>query len=391
MHSKSLYIHIPFCLSKCDYCDFFSIPKCGCVPDSYITAIKNEISWYGSEYGINSFRTVYIGGGTPSLMSAGQMKDLLSFLNKKMNGCLECTIEMNPETVTDEKLAVAQNYGVTRLSLGIQSLNENALKAVNRHCSVKDIENALYLIKKNWKNTLSLDVIAGLPGQSSEEFMSSLAKVLDYAPEHVSLYTLTIEDETPLAKRIDDGLLWNADLADEQWLSGKEKLLSCGFEQYEVSNFCKNGKESIHNMSYWQQKDYIGIGSGATGTVYAFGENESGFRWTNTSDVEKYIHFWASENSLICACKIPRTVEKLSLSTEEEEFFMMGFRTVAGVSSVEYERRFANLSPFYGDILLRLAPIRDKIEPHKRQNGDIFYSLSPYNLLFLNSILLKLL
>ena len=249
----------------------------------------------------------------------------------------------------------------------------------------------LFCFKKNWKNSLSLDVIAGLPGQSSEEFMSSLAKVLDYAPEHVSLYTLTIEDETPLAKRIDDGLLWNADLADEQWLSGKEKLLSCGFEQYEVSNFCKNGKESIHNMSYWQQKDYIGIGSGATGTVYAFGENESGLRWTNTSDVEKYIHFWASENSPICACKSPRTVEKLSLSTEEEEFFMMGFRTVAGVSSVEYERRFANLSPFYGDILLRLAPIRDKIEPHKRQNGDIFYSLSPYNLLFLNSILLKLL
>ncbi len=395
MNSKSFYLHIPFCLSKCDYCDFFSVAKRDSmgnfIPDAYIEALKNEVDWYCSYYGIDTFKTVYIGGGTPSLMTASQMKDLLSFLNKRMDGCFECTIEMNPETVTEEKLLIAQDYGATRLSVGIQSFNGNALKAVHRHCSVANIETALNLIKKNWKNRLNLDAIAGLPEQTSQEFLSSLRKILDYEPDHISLYTLTIEDGTPLAQRIDDGLSWNADLADEQWLLGKAELLSHGFLQYEVSNFCKPSKESIHNMTYWQQQDYIGIGSGATGTVYAFGKDESGTRWTNTDNIEKYIKFWTLPRSSFDGGNLPRTEELLSISTEEEEFFMMGLRTVKGVSAVEFQRRFKSLAPHYGNILSRLEPIRDKIEEHYEQNGDVYYALSADNFLFLNTVLLKLL
>ncbi len=393
--SYSLYVHIPFCRSKCDYCDFFSIPNHGLIPDSYIDALKNELTWQCSVYGIDSFRTVYIGGGTPSLLSAMQLKNLLSFLNKKMNGCQECTMEMNPETITEEKLMIARDCGINRLSVGIQSMNESALRAVHRHCSVYDTERALQIIKKVWKGRLNLDVIAGLPAQSSKDFLNSLQRVLDYTPDHVSLYTLTVEDGTLLAERIDNGLIWNSDLADEQWLLGKKQLESLGYVQYEVSNFCRQGMESLHNMAYWKQLDYIGIGSGATGTVYSFSAGECGLRWTNTTSLEEYISCWAETgcNSSVhdLEKKMWRTEERLDLATEEQEFFMMGLRTVSGVSTEDYKIRFRSLSPWYGDLFARLAPIRDKMKAHVCLNGDVYYAVSAPDFLFLNSVLLNLL
>ncbi|MCR5763365.1 MAG: radical SAM family heme chaperone HemW [Treponema sp.] len=393
MNSKSLYIHIPFCISKCDYCDFFSISKQGCISDSYITALKNEISWYCSYYNIDSFRTIYIGGGTPSLLSATQLQSLLLFLNPKMNDCKEFTIEMNPETVTEEKLSVAKDFGITRLSVGIQSFNENALKAVHRHYSVFDIKKALDYIKRQWDGSLNLDVIAGLPSQNSIEFISSLQKVLEYEPDHISMYALTVEDGTPFAKRIENGELWVSDIADEQWLLGKDKLHAYGFKQYEVSNFCKAGKESLHNMTYWQQQDYIGCGSGATGSIYAFGKDECGLRWTNANDIEKYVKFWTNHDisSVMKTCELPRSEEILPVSVEEEEFFIMGLRTVLGVSSREYKKRFFHLAPYYGDIQVRMNPIRSKVEAHDAKNGDVFYSVSSSSFNFLNSILINLL
>lgn len=389
MNTKSVYIHIPFCISKCDYCDFFSVPVEKNIPDDYIAALKNELSWYCSFYSIDSFDTVYIGGGTPSLLSKEQLSDLLSFIAKK-NVRQEFTIEMNPESLSEEKLIISQNLGVNRLSVGIQSFNENALKAVHRHCSVFAIEKSLDIIKKVWQGRLNLDVIAGLPKQNSNDFVDSLNKVLSYCPDHLSLYTLTIEDNTPLAKRIDNGEHWNSDKADDEWLIGRDILLNNGFIQYEVSNFCKAGKESLHNMSYWRQSDYIGIGSGATGSVYCYEKGKNGLRWTNTDNIEDYINFWRNNSNVTDMAEIPRYTEKLSLDIEEEEFFMMGLRTLYGVSDKEYKKRFGDFAPYYGNITERLKNIQHKISVNKTSGNECFYALSADNILFLNSILMEL-
>lgn len=267
--NPALYVHIPFCFSKCDYCDFFSVSCKEKIPDSYVDALCKELDFYVQKYQIENLKTVYIGGGTPSLLSSFQIEKLISYiLSKSKSKPKEITFEANPESLSLEKLQSLEKSGVNRLSLGIQSFNEKALSAVNRHCSAKIALGALELVKKNWHGTLNLDIIAGLPFLSDDDFLADLQKIVSYNPEHISMYTLTVEEETPLFKKISDGLQFNSDFADSLWLKGFDFLKKNGYFQYEVSNFCKKGFESTHNMIYWKQGDYLGIGSGATGTLW---------------------------------------------------------------------------------------------------------------------------
>ena len=220
MGKFSLYVHIPFCTSKCDYCDFFStgIGLCKSVPDDYVDCVVKEVKTYARIFGVQEWTTVYIGGGTPSLLSPVQLNSLFDGIQKSCKGGISCgaevTVEMNPESLDKELLSAADSCGVNRLSLGIQSLNSAALLSVRRNCTVQKAQQALELVKKCWKNDLSLDAIAGLPEQNSEEFALSLKKMLSYEPQHFSLYTLTVEEGTPLCKKIDNGMEWNADEAD---------------------------------------------------------------------------------------------------------------------------------------------------------------------------------
>lgn len=351
--NPALYVHIPFCFSKCDYCDFFSVSCKEKIPDSYVDALCKELDFYVQKYQIENLKTVYIGGGTPSLLSSFQIEKLISYiLSKSKSKPKEITFEANPESLSLEKLQSLEKSGVNRLSLGIQSFNEKALSAVNRHCSAKIALGALELVKKNWHGTLNLDIIAGLPFLSDDDFLADLQKIVSYNPEHISMYTLTVEEETPLFKKISDGLQFNSDFADSLWLKGFDFLKKNGYFQYEVSNFCKKGFESTHNMIYWKQGDYLGIGSGATGTLWfddfalrtsefclrtdafvartgsfadksdaclqesggfstrsgGFGEKSSdfadetgkvcGLRWTNTKNLDAYIKFWTKDFSL---------------------------------------------------------------------------------------------
>ncbi|WP_407396928.1 radical SAM family heme chaperone HemW [Treponema sp.] len=395
--TASLYIHIPFCLQKCDYCDFFSRPQNGKIPDSYVEALINEADFYADCNDITCWKTIYIGGGTPSLLSPKQITTLLKKLSKRIgSGTQEITMEMNPESVSKDKLSAAANSGVSRLSLGIQSFNDKALKAINRHCTSKRAKDGIEIIKANWNGQLNLDSIAGLPEQTEEEFIASLNQILFYEPDHISLYTLTVEEGTPLHIKIEDGIIHHdPDSADEQWIKGRELILSKGYGQYEVSNFSKPGKESRHNLTYWRQQDYVGIGAGASGTIYG----QESMRWTNTQDIEKYISFWNS-TALWNQADLPRQTEAIDLETKEFEFLMMGLRTLEGINSAQYERKFSKISPWNGNLGLRLGKetgpwknfSKEKLTLEKSEaDGSTTYALNHNGILLLNKFLVDLL
>lgn len=292
---------------------------------------------------------------------------------------VETTMEMNPESLTDEKLRAFSDYGGNRLSLGIQSFNDKPLETIGRVCRSYHAEKALDSVKKNWRGRLNLDVIAGLPDQSDEEFFNSLNKVLSYEPDHVSMYTLTVEEETPLYQEIEKGRIrFEFDDADRQWLLGRKILFERGFSQYEVSNFSLPGSESIHNLTYWNLENYIGAGSGASGSVYGI----NGIRWTNHNDVDGYMkNILAADFDSICE------KESLDIETQEFEFLMMGLRKSRGVNSYEYRRRFSSVAPWKGDLDFRLSILGERISRKMCSDGSFDYYLDNEQILFLNKIL----
>jgi oxygen-independent coproporphyrinogen-3 oxidase len=384
----SLYVHIPFCLNKCDYCDFFSVP-CRSAADGYVDAVIKEADYYRHEYGITAWKTVYIGGGTPSMLSPAELLRLLAALNPREKDC-EVTVEINPDDCTSMLLDSLEQSGVARLSVGIQALDDKPLKAVHRRCSRTTIIKALELISKEWKGRLSCDIIAGLPCQTHDSFMEGLKELTAYPVEHVSLYTLTVEEETPLAKRISDGTVsWSSDCADSLWIEGRNFLEKKGFMQYEVSNFAKQGAESAHNLTYWNLRNYIGCGAGASGTIYGVrketGGCTEGMRWTNTKDIARYCAFWNNGGK-----EILRDVEILDEATQEFEYIMMGFRTRKGISEAEFRCRFgksagqrigADSGVFSSWKKKRLAESREE------KNGDTYYALTKKGILLLNMFL----
>lgn len=405
-----LYVHIPFCLQKCDYCDFFSLP-CASVSEEYIDSLINEAAFWAKAFHRQCWQTLYIGGGTPSLLSPHQLARLIPGiidpLGKGATVAGEATIEMNPETLTKEKLIAAREAGINRLSLGVQALNDQALSAINRHSRLESTLAGLETVRQYWKGQLSLDAIAGLPGQDRDEFLHGLEKIISYNPDHISLYSLMVEEGTPLYDRIYGSgknlLQWDSDEADAQWLLGRDMLEAEGFHQYEVSNFARDGHVAFHNLRYWRQQDYIGIGSGATGTVYGLEEfGGKGFRWMNAQDVEAYTGFFnkldvSSLDRKDCLDMIrkgmpPCETELLERDVLEEEFFMMGLRTLEGVNSADYERKFGR------PLEERLRPVdlerhmeSGRVRRVDNQDGSFNLCMSREGILFLNSFLTEIL
>lgn len=387
-HAVSLYIHIPFCLSKCTYCDFYSIPcRSAGVPDSYVDAILREAAYRAEITHSTSWRTVYVGGGTPSLLTVAQTARLFSGLAGIAGGKLpaEVSVECNPSDVTPEKLAVLENSGVTRLSCGIQSFSGPVLKNVRRRSGTDDILRALACIRKNWHGLFSADMISALPGETEKSFISGLESLLDYTPGHISLYSLTIERGTPLGDEIaSKSVQYDYDRADALWILGRDYLCARGYRQYEVSNFCIHGEECRHNMAYWNQEDYIGCGAGATGTLY--GRNGAlTIRETNTQDIAAYTGFWLHENGTAEAA-VPSEKEYIRPETAGFEFFMMGLRTASGICRETYEEKFGTPFPQKAEKLFRDWQKTGRCTMYEKDSRH-FYSLTGSGLLFLNEFL----
>ena len=357
METYSLYIHIPFCASKCTYCDFFSIPvgndfslceQTQRIFKDYILALKKELEYYFKKFQIKSLKTIYIGGGTPSLLSVGQIRELFDFIGSKLTieENAEITLEANPQDISEKFLDELKKTPVNRLSLGIQCCNDNVLKTLGRRCDINQVNFALEIIKNKWVSSglsFSCDLISGLPLLSDEDFMLGLEKVISSGVNHISLYSLMIEDGTILEKQISrNEIEYSDEKNDNQWILGKNFLEKNGFYQYEVSNFSKKGFESRHNTVYWRTENYLGCGAGATGTVDCF-------RWNNECDVGKYCDFWLNVDfgeNLVYEVekklneKNPRIVEMLCEKEKEFEFLMMGFRLREGVKASVYKKRF---------------------------------------------------
>lgn len=374
----SLYIHIPFCISKCSYCDFFSI-ACkdfkNTIPQKYIDALCNEINYRIKNLKDLRIKTIYIGGGTPSLLSQAQIKQIVEVIKKAgLSKEYEFTFEINPDDLSMSLIECLNDCGVNRISCGIQSFSEHVLKNVHRRANSEQNYKCISFLKNNFKGIISADLICALPEETEKTLIAGLDNLIKNKIPHISFYSLCVEEETPLGHDINCGKLeYDFDYADELWIKGRDYLLSKGYLQYEVSNFCLPGYECLHNMAYWTHKNYLGCGSGATGTI----EN---LRSTNTKNIEEYENFWL--NNRKSADKIPQTVEKIEQKTSEFEFFMMGLRTCRGICPQEYKQFFGKDIP---------EKVQKKLEAECKKSPDGFYYLDKDRLLFLNSFLEDLL
>lgn len=408
MHSapSSLYIHIPFCRSKCSYCDFFSVPQAGALPDSYISALCSNIVFRCRQFSVTKLDTVYIGGGTPSLLSPEQLNRILGAVRSAapLSSDAEITMEANPADITQEMLASLEEAGVNRLAAGIQSVDHDVLAALGRRSDAARVEQTLRILETEWlsdaglsskgeaqgrRRRLSLDLIAGLPGLSDEAFEQGVRRIIETGADHVSLYSLMLEEGTRLERDVSLGKVAYSDEAnDRQWIRGRDMLVSAGYIQYEVSNFARPGFESRHNSVYWHMQDYLGTGAGGAGTV-------GSYRWTEAPDIAAFTAWWNRPDG-----EPPADVELLEDETREFEFLMMGFRLLEGVSSREYGRRFgkslaerlgAEPSEKADDALFADWQKRGLARTYSTADGDTRYALTAEGILLLNQFLEALL
>lgn len=322
----SLYIHIPFCNSKCSYCDFFSVTDHSLM-SQVLDRTMEQTARYIEYFGIKSIPTVYIGGGTPTSMPLPLLDKLLSFVGKlPLENGAECTIEANPETVTPDLIALLSDSCINRLSLGVQSFLNSTLKTLGRHCNFKTNFSKLEIIKSKWKGQLSLDLISSVPGQTVSESIGDINTAVSFKPDHISLYALTLEEGTPLARLYSD----NPDAIDDNvWIIAADHLEVSGYHRYEVSNFALPGHQSKHNTRYWKLLPYIGTGAGGVSTLH---DRDSLFRIANVPNLERYL----AGSGLLCGAETEEVAGKSYIF----EYLMMGFRMTAGIARQDFRTTF---------------------------------------------------
>ncbi|MGE9834040.1 radical SAM family heme chaperone HemW [Streptococcus orisratti] len=338
----SAYVHIPFCTQICYYCDFSKVFIKNQPVDAYLQALIREFE----SYKIEQLRTLYIGGGTPTAISAEQLDYLLSHLTKNLDlsQLEEFTIEANPGDLTPDKIAVLEKSAVNRISLGVQTFNDKQLKRIGRSHNEAQIYESIDSLKGAGFDNISIDLIYALPGQTMADVKENVAKAIALDIPHLSLYSLILEHHTVFMNKMRRGKLNlpTEDLEADMFDYIIAKLESYGFEHYEISNFTKPGRESRHNLMYWDNAEYYGVGAGASGYV-------DGVRYRNRGPIQHYLKGVAQGN--------PRLEEEVLTKQEmmEEEFFL-GLRKKEGVSISRFEEKFAeNFSNRYGDIVEKLT------------------------------------
>lgn len=326
-----LYVHIPFCVKKCGYCDFLSWCGTSEEKETYVQALLKEIESYREFARGYRVSTVFVGGGTPSVLEAGQMEGVLGNIQEvfELEKKPEITLEMNPGTVTEEKLQCYKENGVNRLSIGLQSVKNEKLEVLGRIHSYEEFLESYELARKAGFTNISVDLISSIPGQKLEEWKEELAALSALSPEHISVYQLIIEAETPFYEKYaeHEELLPDEEESREIYLWTGSFLKEQGYEQYEISNYAKPGKESRHNLKYWERGDYLGLGLGAASMV-------RNIRMNNTKDMKTYLE----------RCGQPKTmredVQFLEEARQMEEFMFLGLRKTRGVSRKEFRRIF---------------------------------------------------
>jgi len=348
----SLYIHVPFCAGACDYCDFYSVPV---KPEDarlerYIETLLLEAGRVFDKFRPGQIPTIYIGGGTPSVLGPAGISRLLrgiADIAARFSSSVpdEITVEANPESADEAFLAAARNAGVSRLSLGIQSFYGASRKAVRRIGDGDLLAGRLALAAEYFPGAFSADLISGFPLQDEKVLLDDIRTLVNYRPAHVSLYALTLESGNPLAAKTVD-----KDEADRLWLAGRDALEEYGYSQYEISNFCLSGKESLHNLRYWRMQNWLALGPAASGTVIDDRQGR-GFRYTIPADLDAWLV--AGGSGFSRETGLPPVIEDLDTLTLIKETLLMGFRCTEGPDETLFRSRFhRNIRDFIPETLL---------------------------------------
>ena len=314
---NSLYIHIPFCESICDYCDFAKLQYFHSFADQYLLALKSELDSYNIHH---ELKTIYIGGGTPTSLDDKQFESLLKMVEPYTKNVVEYTVEANPESLSLSKIKLMKKYGINRLSIGVESTDDKILKSINRKHTFKDVETAVKLARENGIDNINLDLIIGLPNVSEKMLEKDIKNILSLNPDHISCYSLTVHEHTVFhINGIDEPM---EEFAYDAYKKINDILSKNGFIHYEISNWCKPGKESKHNLTYWNNENYYGVGLAASGYI-------GNIRYKNTTNFNKYISF---KNEI--------EQEKVSIKDEIEYEIMLKLRTRIGLDLSNFKAKY---------------------------------------------------
>ncbi|MFC1953422.1 radical SAM family heme chaperone HemW [Chloroflexota bacterium] len=325
----ALYVHVPFCRHKCPYCSFVSYDSREADIPLYVDALKNElIRRADGEY----IRSIYFGGGTPSLLSVRYVGDLISTISSlfSLDKGVEITIEANPGTINRAYLAAIRELGVNRLSLGVQSLNDRELVLLGRIHTIAEARDSIQHARSAGFDNLSLDLIHGLPGQTLSNWQRTLEEAIMMRPEHLSLYSLALEVETPMGRALSEGSMTelDPDISADQYELAEDLLAAHGYTHYEISNWALPGSECRHNLTYWRNLPYLGVGVAAHSCL-------DGHRLANTKNLDKYLEDFSGKSALV-----PEMDEEISPELELAETVILGLRLGEGINPDDIHRRF---------------------------------------------------
>ena len=371
-----IYVHVPFCRSKCQYCDFYSLTeKHDKLIDGYLDAIINHIKEAGALAPNYKVDTVYFGGGTPSFFGADGLATILTVIRRNfdVDSSAEITFEANPDSISDALLKRLRAEGFNRVSLGIQSDDDAMLQKLGRPHDYAQAVMAYQRIRKAGFKNVSVDLMYGLPGQTMKMWKETLDNVLQLNPEHISCYGLKVEEGTPLYEVREFSNLPDDDMQADMYLAAVEKLRSAGFRQYEISNFARKGLYSRHNMKYWTGGEYLGFGPSASSDF-------AGKRFTMVRSLPAYIKGIREKGQVI------DEVQEIPMRERAGEYVMMRLRTITGINAEDYERMF----------LLPFAPLEDVLEKNRQfgyaaRTEDNRWYLTPKGFLVSNTIISDLL
>lgn len=337
MKDLGIYVHIPFCKRKCNYCDFISFANKDNLICEYIKTLKEEIDKLTIKESEYLVETIYFGGGTPSYIESKYIVDILRLLKNKFNvsNNAEITIEINPGTVNKEKLEDYYKAGINRLSIGLQSVDDKMLKLIGRIHNYNEFLETYNLAKEVGFKNINIDLIIGLPTQTLQDIAITLQEIITLNPKHVSVYSLILEKGTPLYKSVEEKELYlpSEDLERQMYWKVKERLEKEGYIHYEISNFSKKGFESKHNLACWNQEEYIGLGVSAHSYL-----NDT--RYSNTENIEEYIEMFKLNKNKRKINEVQNKQDKM------KEYMMLGLRKIEGVKISEFKNKFVD-NPIY--------------------------------------------